>query len=83
MPFGVARKTDPVFTGHLCTKATFLALPTQGTVTAEELLMAREDDPTLEHTIGVPPKCPPHIAFINFGNPCKVYVSWKSQGMQL
>ena len=83
MSFGVVRDFDPLVTGHLCTKKTILDTPRQKTVTAEWLLMARETDPTIKHTIGVPPKCPPHVAMINFGNTCKVYVSFLSQGMQL
>lgn len=46
----VARKTDSCTTGHSCDTTTTLNV-SQGTVYAENLLIARKGDPTVAHDI--------------------------------
>lgn len=73
----VVRNGDPLSTGHDCTGSTTLAGTAQGTVYADNILIAVPGAPTAVHTIldGI---CVPHTAALNAGsgtvfcegNPC-------------
>jgi len=61
----VARKGDPVITGHLCTTETILDSPSQGGVYAGNKLICRLGDETISHTVLVGTVCVPHVTKIN------------------
>ena len=69
----VSRKGDSLSTGHICTSTTTLDTPTQGTVFANSILVARIGDPTVSHPFPPAPPCAPHVAKINEGS-SNVYV---------
>ena len=71
---GVARLNDSVVTGHICSPTTALSFPGQASVLANFRPMARVGDPTYVHTFPTKPPCPPHIAYINVGNPTVLVV---------
>jgi uncharacterized Zn-binding protein involved in type VI secretion len=64
---GVCRKGDLLATGHGCAPVTVLNFPSQNTVQADFILVARQGDPTIVHTIGGS-TCVPHVAFVNKGS---------------
>ena len=64
----VVRKGDTLSTGHGCTGTTVLNTPSQGTVYAEGILIARVGDPTVSHPFPPDPPCAPHVAVINAGS---------------
>tara|TARA_Y200000002_G_scaffold136879_1_gene112841 strand:+ start:9012 stop:9320 length:309 start_codon:yes stop_codon:yes gene_type:complete len=63
----VCRETDTLDTGHGCDSTTTLDTPSQGTVFAEGLLVARKTDPTVSHEID-PEPCSSHTATVNVGD---------------
>ena len=65
----VSRKGDSLSTGHICTSTTTLDTPTQGTVFANSILVARIGDPTVSHPFPPAPPCAPHVATVNAGSP--------------
>ena len=65
----VSRKGDSLSTGHICTSTTTLDTPTQGTVFANSILVARIGDPTVSHPFPPAPPCAPHVANVNAGSP--------------
>ena len=65
----VSRKGDSLSTGHICTSTTTLDTPTQGTVFANSILVARIGDPTVPHPNPPAPPCPAHVANVNAGSP--------------
>ena len=65
----VSRKGDSLSTGHICTSTTTLDTPTQGTVFANSILVARIGDPTVPHPNPPAPPCPDHVANVNAGSP--------------
>ena len=65
----VSRKGDSLSTGHICTSTTTLDTPTQGTVFANSILVARIGDPTVPHPNPPAPPCPDHVANVNVGSP--------------
>jgi uncharacterized Zn-binding protein involved in type VI secretion len=64
----VSRKGDELSTGHICMAITKLDTPTQSTVRANSILIARKTDKTISHPFPPPPPCAPHIAFVNIGS---------------
>jgi hypothetical protein len=75
----ICRKGDSLTTGHVCTSVTTLDTPTQSTVRANGILIARVGDPTVSHPHPPAPPCPPsrgkcQCRFIN----CKSY--WRICG---
>ena len=69
----VVRKGDPLSTGHACVGTTTLNTPGQGTVFANNILVARKGDPTVAHIAPPVPVCPAHVKVINAASP-NVYV---------
>ena len=65
----VSRKGDSLSTGHICTSTTTLDTPTQSTVFANSILVARIGDPTVPHPNPPAPPCPDHVANVNAGSP--------------
>ncbi len=65
----VSRKGDSLSTGHICTSTTTLDTPTQSTVFANSILIARVSDPTVSHPFPPLPPCAPHVANVNAGSP--------------
>ena len=65
----VVRKGDPLSTGHACVGTTTLNTPGQGTVFANNILVARIGDPTVPHPNPPAPPCPDHVANVNAGSP--------------
>ena len=65
----VSRKGDSLTTGHICTSTTTLDTPTQSTVFANSILVARIGDPTVPHPNPPAPPCPNHVANVNAGSP--------------
>ena len=65
----VSRKGDSLSTGHICTSTTNLDTPTQGTVFANSILVARIGDPNVPHPNPPAPPCPDHVANVNVGSP--------------
>ena len=65
----VSRKGDSLSTGHICASTTTLDTPTQGTVKANNKLIARRTDPTVAHPNPPAPPCPDHVANVNVGSP--------------
>tara|TARA_B100000683_G_scaffold24463_1_gene22635 strand:- start:983 stop:1297 length:315 start_codon:yes stop_codon:yes gene_type:complete len=68
MALEVCRETDPLDTGHGCDSTTTLATPSQSTVFAEGLLVARKTDPTVSHEIEDAEECASHTAQVNVGD---------------
>ena len=64
----VSRKGDSLSTGHACASTTILDTPTQNTVRANSILIARETDKTVSHPFPPSPPCAPHIAQVNIGS---------------
>ena len=64
----VCRKGDSLSTGHICTSTTTLDTPTQSTVRANGILIARVGDPTVAHPNPPSPPCPNHVANVNAGS---------------
>lgn len=64
----VCRKGDSLSTGHICTSTTTLDTPTQSTVRANGILIARVGDPTVSHPFPPAPPCAPHVANVNAGS---------------
>jgi len=73
----VSRKGDSLSTGHACVGTTTLDTPGQGTVFANNILVARVTDPTVSHPFPPLPPCAPHVANVNVGSP-NVYVEGKA-----
>ncbi len=69
----VSRKGDSLSTGHGCVSTTTLDTPGQGSVFANNILVARIGDPTVSHPNPPIPICPNHVANVNAGSP-NVYV---------
>ena len=69
----VSRKGDSLSTGHGCVSTTTLDTPGQGSVFANNILVARIGDPTVAHPNPPIPICPNHVANVNAGSP-NVYV---------
>ena len=65
---GISRKGDQLTTGHTCSAITTLATPTQSTVRANGILIARKTDKTVSHPFPPSPPCAPHIAQVNIGS---------------
>lgn len=65
---GVSRQGDLLATGHGCAAITSLNFPSQSTVQADFILVARQGDPTIVHIIGSNPPCNPHVAVVNVGS---------------
>ncbi len=64
----VSRKGDSLDTGHGCVATTTLDTPGQGTVYANNILIARKGDPTVSHAFPPDPPCAPHVANVNAGS---------------
>ena len=64
----VSRKGDSLSTGHICASTTILDTPTQSTVRANSILIARETDKTIAHPFPPSPPCAPHVAIVNRGS---------------
>ena len=64
----ISRKGDSLSTGHICTGTTTLDTPTQSTVRANSILIARVGDPTVSHPFPPNPPCAPHVANVNAGS---------------
>jgi len=64
----VSRKGDSLSTGHGCAGTTTLDTPGQGTVYANNILIARKGDPTVSHPFPPDPPCAPHVANVNDGS---------------
>ena len=65
----VSRKGDSLSTGHGCVSTTTLDTPGQGSVFANNILVARIGDPTVAHPNPPNPPCPNHVANVNAGSP--------------
>ena len=64
----ISRKGDSLSTGHICTGTTTLDTPSQSTVRANSILIARVGDPTVAHPNPPSPPCPNHVANVNAGS---------------
>ena len=64
----VCRKGDSLSTGHICVGTTTLDTPSQSTVRANGILIARVGDPTVSHPFPPKPPCAPHVANVNAGS---------------
>jgi len=64
----VCRKGDSLSTGHICVGTTTLDTPSQSTVRANGILVARVGDPTVSHPFPPNPPCAPHVANVNAGS---------------
>ena len=64
----VCRKGDSLSTGHICSSTTTLDTPSQSTVKANGILIARVGDPTVSHPFPPSPPCAPHVANVNAGS---------------
>ena len=64
----VSRKGDELATGHICATTTILDTPTQSTVFANSILIARKTDKTISHPFPPSPPCAPHVAVVNVGS---------------
>ena len=64
----ISREGDTLTTGHSCTSQTQLDTPTQSTVFANGILIARVQDPTISHPAPPLPPCPSHVRFVNIGS---------------
>ncbi len=65
----ICRQGDILTTGHGCVGTTILSIPTQSTVRANGILIARMGDMTVPHPAPPLPPCPPHVRFVNVGSP--------------
>lgn len=65
----VVRVGDPLSTGHGCAGSTTLAGAAQGSVYANNKLVAVPGAPTQAHAVPPDPPCAPHVAFLNAGSP--------------
>ena len=65
---GISRKGDSLSTGHICASTTTLTTPTQSTVYANNILIARKTDKTVSHPYPPSPPCAPHVANVNVGS---------------
>ena len=65
---GISIKGDQLSTGHGCAGVTILATPTQFTVRANNIAIARKTDKTVSHPFPPAPLCPPHVAMVNKGS---------------
>ena len=65
---GISRKGDTLSTGHVCAGTTTLTTPTQSTVRANGILIARKTDKTVSHPFPPSPPCAPHVAKVNVGS---------------
>jgi len=63
----VVRIGDSLSTGHGCVDSTILEGANQGTVLANNILVAVVGAPTVPHP--VPPVCADHVANLNAGSP--------------
>jgi len=64
----ICRKGDSLSTGHICSSTTTLDTPSQSTVKANGILIARVGDPTVSHPFPPSPPCAPHVANVNAGS---------------
>ena len=64
----ICREGDTLTTGHACVDTTTLDTPTQSTVRANGILIARVGDPTASHPAPPTPPCPPHVRYVNVGS---------------
>ena len=64
----ICRQGDTLSTGHSCVGTTTLDIPTQSTVRANGILIARKDDATVSHPAPPLPPCPSHVRFVNVGS---------------
>ena len=64
----VSRKGDSLSTGHICASTSNLDTPTQSTVFANGILIARKTDKTVVHPAPPPPFCPAHVMMVNVGS---------------
>jgi len=64
----ISRKGDMLSTGHPCASTTTLTTPTQSTVRANGILIARKTDKTVSHAAPPTPLCPPHVMMVNVGS---------------
>ena len=64
----VSRQGDSLSTGHLCSSTTTLTTPTQSTVRANGILIARKTDSTVPHPFPPSPPCANHTAVVNVGS---------------
>ena len=64
----VCRVGDSLSTGHICSSTTTLDTPSQSTVKANGILIARVGDPTVSHPFPPSPPCAPHVANVNAGS---------------
>ena len=64
----VSREGDSLSTGHICVSTTVLDTPTQSSVRANSILIARKTDPTVSHPNPPSPPCPNHVANVNVGS---------------
>jgi uncharacterized Zn-binding protein involved in type VI secretion len=64
----VCRQGDTLNTGHSCSSTTTLDVPSQSTVRANGILIARVDDATVSHSAPPAPPCPNHVRFVNIGS---------------
>lgn len=64
----VCRKGDSLSTGHICSSTTTLDTPSQSTVKANGILIARVGDSTVSHPFPPSPPCAPHVANVNAGS---------------
>jgi|TARA_Y100001951_G_scaffold89368_1_gene81681 uncharacterized Zn-binding protein involved in type VI secretion len=64
----VSRKGDSLSTGHICASTSNLDTPTQSTVFANGILIARKTDKTVSHPFPPSPPCAPHVAVVNVGS---------------
>ena len=65
---GISRKGDQLTTGHTCAGVTTLDTPTQSTVRANNIVIARKTDKTVVHPAPPPPFCPAHVMMVNVGS---------------
>ena len=73
----VSGKGDTTTTGHVCVATTTLDTPGQSKVFANNILIARQTDPTVPHINPPFPVCPNHVANVNVGSP-NVFVHGKA-----
>ena len=64
----ISRKGDSLTTGHICASTSTLTTPTQSTVYANSILIARKSDKTVSHAFPPSPPCAPHVASVNVGS---------------
>jgi len=66
---GVVRIGDSLSTGHGCAGSTTLGGANQGSVLANNILVAVVGAPTVAHPFPPSPPCAPHVANLNAGSP--------------